>query len=553
MYPFVDAHKLAASARVLQIWICILIIGLSTGASSPGPVGQCTVATMQAAAPAETTIVSAERLLVPVPHCKVEGYVTSTNPGPNRNNFRLQLPDQANWNHRFYFIGLGGAAGYVPTESQLPRGNPLVKGFAVAGTDKGHQGPALDWSFRNDPAKVLDNEHRGAHVTTVAAQQLTKAYYGADRMYRYHSGCSGGGDMGVQAMWRHPEDYDGVLLGWPGGHHPDPKKDGPIRNFEVMLREVMREPGAWVSPAKRAFAERKVLEACDISDGARDRMIWDHRQCRFDFRKLQCRAADGPNCLTKAEATTLTNIVRESAAPISDLTVWGSYLGDVPPPWNPSPAPENAAHTAMAYVIMNGWARTILNQPDRDILVDPLTSTEIETIARGQVSAPGQQVDLNAFSRSGGKAIFYVGVSDPCCSNLALEQFFRDINRTMGAAPVDRFAKLYQVPGWGHCGGGTGPTDGQDRMLQALMDWVEKGRAPKGIEMHRGADRAQLLFADAGSTTAGILIPQSQGSSRDFLVCPFPAKSAFDRSKAGVPGAVYDARNWSCRPPGGTR
>ena len=67
--------------------------------------------------------------------------------------------------------------------------------------------------------------------------------------------------------------------------------------------------------------------------------------------------------------------------------------------------------------------------------------------------------------------------------------------------------------------------------------------------MHRGADRAQLMFATAtGGTTSGIAVPQATGRSRDFLVCPFPMVSAFDKSRASIPEAVYDARNWSCRP-----
>jgi feruloyl esterase len=91
----------------------------------------CDVASMQMAAPRDTMIVSVERLQTPVPHCRVDGYVTTTNPGPNKNYFRLQLPDREQWNHRFYFIGVGGSGGSVPTDSQIPRGNPIVKGFAV--------------------------------------------------------------------------------------------------------------------------------------------------------------------------------------------------------------------------------------------------------------------------------------------------------------------------------------------------------------------------------------------------------------------------------------
>ena len=515
---------------------------------------RCNVAAMQAAAPADTTIVAASLVDLPARHCRVDGYVTATNPGPNRNNFRLQLPVRSAWNGRYYFIGVGGSGGSVPTESQVPRGNPVIAGFAVAGTDKGHQGPALDWSFNSDPVKALDNAHRGAHVTTVAAQQLTRAFYGREKMFRYHSGCSGGGDMGIRAMQEHPEDYDGVLLGWPGGRHPDPAKDGVARNYATMLKELFREPGAWVSPAQRVFAERKALEACDMLDGAKDEMIWDHRQCKFDFTKLQCKDGDRADCLTGPEARTLNAIVAKTPAPISNMTMWGYYLGEVPPPWDPSPT-TSAGKTAAAYVILNGWARLHLRQPERDVLKSPLTQPEIALILERQASTSGQpqggKVGFDQFASKGGKALFFVGVSDPCCSNINNEQYMIDVAQQMGWNRLDRSAKLYEVPGWGHCGGGTGPTDGQDRMLQALIDWVEKGKAPQGIRMHRGADRSQMLFAPAaGTTTSGVLIPEATGRSRDFLVCPFPMTSIFDRSKAGVPGAVYDAANWTCRAAG---
>jgi feruloyl esterase len=135
----------------------------------------CSVEAIQAIAPKDTTIKSAAATPKPVPHCKIDGYVTTNNPGPNQVNFRLQLPDQG-WQNRYYFIGMGGSAGYVPTDSQIPAGNPLFKGFAVAGTDTGRQGAILDWGFLTDPAKARDHIDRGAHVTAVATQQITKAY-----------------------------------------------------------------------------------------------------------------------------------------------------------------------------------------------------------------------------------------------------------------------------------------------------------------------------------------------------------------------------------------
>jgi feruloyl esterase len=510
----------------------------------------CDVKSMQAAAPADTTIISAQHLQAPVPHCKVEGYVTATNPGPNKDNFRLQLPDKALWKHRFYFIGVGGSGGSVPTDSQIPRGNPMVQGFAVAGTDKGHQTAALDWSFQSDPAKALDNAHRAAHLTTVASQQLTRAYYGTTKMYRYETGCSGGGDMGMQAMTHYPPDYDGVLLGWIGGPHPDPKKDGTVRNFAVMVREMTREPGAWISPAKRKFVDQKVLQACDAADGAKDDMIWDSRLCKFDFGTLKCSGADGPECLTQPEITSFNHLISETAAPISNVSSW-AYLGNVPPPWDPSPAPENANKTSSAYVILNGWARTLLKQPDRDIIKDPLTEAEIKTIETEQMKQafvpPSGWSDLTGFENTKGKAIFYASVGDPAFPHVSMENYFRLLTEKMGAQRVANFARLYTVPGWGHCGGGSGPTDGQDRMLQALITWVEQGQTPQSIEMHRGADRAQMMFATAADAMVGVAVPQATGASRDFLICPYPLVSVFDQSKADLPGAIYDAKNWQCR------
>ena len=47
----------------------------------------------------------------------------------------------------------------------------------------------------------------------------------------------------------------------------------------------------------------------------------------------------------------------------------------------------------------------------------------------------------------------------------------------------------------------------------------------------------------------GINVPNPEGASRDFLVCPYPQKSVFDKTKADVPGAVFEAANWSCQKP----
>ncbi len=64
----------------------------------------CDVASFTA--PADTTIVSAEAFATPVPYCRVDGYVTTTNPGPNRVRFMMALPDS--FSGRYLFTAQGG-------------------------------------------------------------------------------------------------------------------------------------------------------------------------------------------------------------------------------------------------------------------------------------------------------------------------------------------------------------------------------------------------------------------------------------------------------------
>lgn len=541
----------------LNVLISIITFSITVNSGEVNSVETeaCKVTSLQVAAPKDSIVVSAELKQDPVPHCKVVGYTITDNPGPNKVGFGLQLPKKKSWNNRFYFIGVGGSGGgKVPDdESFAPR---VAAGYATAGTDKGHPGIA-DWSFSNNPAMALDNAHRGAHVSTVVAQALTKAYYGVSEMYRYHTGCSGGGDMGMKAIQVHPEDYDGVLLGWVGGPHPDPRKEGTVRTFNAMVRESLREPGAWLSPETLLFADEKVLEACDAADGAKDNLIQDTRQCEFDFSTLVCESTNQANCLSQPAATSLQNILRDSASPISNIRSWATYLGSKPPPWTPpEPGTWGDASLSLAYKILQGWAQTYLNQPDRDIVKQPLTEAEVEKIYIEQRKAGDSPLEthhnVDGFEQAGGKAIFYVGVGDPAFPHVGMENYFNILTNNYGAERVDGMAKLYQVPGWGHCGGGTGPSDGTDVMLEALIDWVENDKDPEGLVMHRGADRVRTLFprldSRAGEEEAGAKVPVSTVLSRDFLVCPYPNIAVVDQSKIKTPGAVYEAENWSCKP-----
>ncbi len=553
------------ATQTVRVWALATLgaVAIFTGSARSAPAvtkARCDVPAIQAASPKGTTIVSAEMQTRPVSHCKVEGYITTTNPGPNRVNFRLQLPDRSLWKGRYYFIGLGGSAGYLPTNSELPPGNPMVKGFAVAGTDTGRQGHNLDWTFLTDPAKALDHTHRGAHVTTVAAQQITKAYYGVNKIWRYHSGCSGGGRMGGEAAMMHPEDYDGILLGQSRVRPPGMAESAVMLKFIHAAQQMTREPGAWLSPAKLKMVEGHVTAACDLTDGARDDVVWDHRLCKYDVAQLSCKAGDAPGCLTGPEITSIKAILDGPRAPsgeslvepmpITNMSVWSTFLGRTPPPWKPDATAENLAVSSAGYVIATTTVRGMLGRPDYDVLKDfHFTQADLDAWqAQFKKGDFGRSPDLSPSEKAGDKLLLWVGESDPCCSSDGMENYVRGLEGKIGRDRVAKFIQLYRIPGLGHCGGGTGPWDAPDQLLQTLIDWVETAKVPAGVAMHRGQDRAKFVFADAqGKVESGVRVPSAEGPSRDFLVCPYPLVSVFDNTKANTPGAVNEAANWSCR------
>jgi feruloyl esterase len=548
-HTFATVHRVMSASAVLMVGMC---------ASPPTSATTCSVEAIQALAPAGTTITAAAPTALPVPHCRIDGFLMTTNPGPNQVNFRLQLPD-AGWTGRYYFIGMGGSAGYVPSDSQIPAGNPLHKGFAVAGTDTGRQGDMLDWSFLTDPAKAKDHIDRAAHVTAVATQRITKAYYKSRKLYRYFSGCSGGGRMAVMAIERHPEDFDGVLLGAPGG-----RSNATMLAFIYNAQQLTREPGAWLSPAKLQMLDRKVTEQCDALDGAQDGIIWDHTACKVNFDQFRCAADDQPECLTEPELSSVKAIVAgpqgpdgpiKVGYPVSNISVWSGFLGTTPPPWSDDTSMANMAKTSPGYVIGASLAKVFFG-PSFNALKDfnfndrkQLDAWWAATKRIGFGVPYG--ADLRGLQRSGGKVIMWNGVSDPCCIDTELEGYYYDAAKSVhGVSQLDKFAKLYLLPGTSHCGGGTGPQDGPDKLLETMMDWVEKGKAPGPVVTHRGKDRAHMLFADPKSgTVSGVLVPPSTGDSRDFLLCPYPQVARFNPGLAAQAGAVNEAANWSCQAP----
>ena len=84
--------------------------------------------------------------------------------------------------------------------------------------------------------------------------------------------------------------------------------------------------------------------------------------------------------------------------------------------------------------------------------------------------------DLKKFKAHGGKLLLYAGWADTTITPINTVEYYDSVVRKMGANDTKDFAKLFMVPGMGHCRGGDGP-DSFDT-IGTLETWREKGQAP---------------------------------------------------------------------------
>lgn len=489
-------------------------------------------------APADTTLVSAKAFTTPVNYCRVDGYVTTNKPGPNKVNFMLAVPEK--WNGRYLFTVQGGAAGFIPD----PTAPHLQEGYAIASTDKGvRTAHILDFSFRSNPAMDLDWAHRGTHVSAVATQALARSYYGREKIYRYVMGCSGGGDGTLTEAEMYPSDFDAHIAGamntdWPYG---------TTLNWAVIAQRVNKVAGSWISPAEYEQVRSAMLAKYDSSDGAVDGLIWDPRVIKLDAADRQAL-----NFLSDAQFGTLqliTSDIRNSKGEVmatgfllGNPVKWPNFLtGRTAPPWaNQQAFPAGFIVADTSSKAQEGPRFSYLTDVDFTNLGDKVPGMEATKFDHKKLAGLQQQ---------GHKLILWVGAAEEAVSPKQILGYTDRASATYGAER-ENFLRTFVVPGLHHCSTGEGaPTDTPDKMLKAAERWVELGEAPKDVILSNTA-------ADTGtgipqSMRPGLAVDAPAGAAaapRTYRICPYPQRSVF---VGGVDNAqkldVRDAKNWRCQ------
>ncbi len=457
-------------------------------------------------------------------HCRVSGVLAP------EIAFEVSLP--AHWNGRFYMIGNGGHAGESlqdPTRVSQ-RNAALQAGFAFAQTNTGHDArkePGASFVMSN-PAKAIDYAYRAVNLTAVTAKHITRSYYGQDIARSYWNSCSNGGRQGLVEAQRYPQDFDGILANSPWVNQTGFTL-GAIWNQQAI-------DAAPLSAAKLALLGKAVMAKCDALDGLKDGQIEDPRRCSLDVKTdvPACAAGmDNDTCLTAAQSAAVLKIY---GGPISHgRQIFPGFMpgseGLVPGPGGTGAAvsgwmnwiiPAQADRKAADFNLAEGTMRYLVHtppQPGYDYRGFDFERDTHLLDAWGQL-VNADNPDLARFNRRGGKLIMTYGWADPVLQPMAGVDYYEQALARNGPQ-TPQFFRLFMVPGMGHCSGGVA-TDRFDAVT-ALVDWVEKGRAPDAIRAARVVNNQEV---------------------RSRPLCAYPQVARYQGA-----GSIDEAANFRCVDP----
>ncbi len=415
-------------------------------------------------------------------HCRVEGVIdarTGRNGRPYAIGFAVAMP--AAWNGRFYMQGGGGLNGSLgePLGTQASGATPaLARGFAVVSTDSGHRGSnGFDSTFFEDQEATLNFLYQAVGKVTVVAKEIVTKYYGRAPARSYYVGCSTGGREAMIMSQRYPGYYDGIVAGAPAmrtsySNLATAYVTTALNGAAPKDAQGKALTDRALSPADRKLVVDGFLKACDALDGTRDGMVFDTRGCRFDPASLVCSGTKNDSCLSPQQAAAIR---KGFAGPktTAGVQVYPGFLYDTGMAATPPPG-----GFGIPGLLVSGMSPVGPSPTGTDMNVD-LAAANALTF-QSMAGDSNAWTNLSSFLGHDGKLLFYHGVSDPWFSALDTIGYYERMAADNAPRNVQDYSRLFLVPGMGHCGGGGATLDRFD-MVDAIVDWVEKGKAPESV------------------------------------------------------------------------
>jgi feruloyl esterase len=417
--------------------------------------------------------------------CRVVGKLTPR--AKSEIHFEIWLPDA--WNGRYLQAGNGGFAGSIAYYGLVAG---LKNGFAVTNQDGGHRSNGADMGWAVGPTEAIDDfGNRALYETAKMSKSLVAAYYGKPAHHAYFSGCSDGGRESLMSAQRYPDEFDGWVVGAPENDFTRELTS------ELVLTQTGRMAAKKMTSKHLSLVAEDARKRCDAADGLEDGIISDPRTCSANVDALTCTGGDNGECLPKDIAASIKATYAGAPASAShaafsglDMSIgteddaggWGTWMSDVD-------AKGAGWHEPYAQEYFGSY---IYQDKNLD-----LSKLDPEKAYADAFKKAGQYVDaldtdLSKQRAAGKKILQYHGWSDVGIPVHASIDYYTGVEKKLGG-PIDDFYRLFLVPGMGHCGGGPGanyfggnsdaatPFTPDRNALAAVVDWVEKGKAPDSL------------------------------------------------------------------------
>jgi hypothetical protein len=314
---------------------------------------------------------------------------------------------------------------------------------------------------------------------------------------------------------RYPQDYNGIVSGAPAINWT---RFVPQELWGAIEMNATQNP---IPACKLAAATAAAIAACDAIDGVKDGVIEDPKRCNYDPKALIGTSAGDCGSFTEADADLIRKFWQGPRRADGSLLWYGMERGaDL----NALFGSRGTPLKPQAFPIALDYLRYFLAEnPELDWTT--VTPAAYERFWDQSVEQYGLVIgtdnpDLTAFRDRGGKAILWHGSADQLITLEGTIDYFQKVQEHMGGSKkTSEFTRLFLAPGVAHCGGGTGPAPyGQ---LDALLSWVEEGKAPETLTAAR---RDQ-----AGTIT------------RSRPLCQYPLVAKYKGS-----GSTDEATNFAC-------
>jgi feruloyl esterase len=435
--------------------------------------------------------------------CRVAATIRPANDSEIK--IEVWLPPAEAWNGKFMAVGNGGQAGEIYYHKM---GLPLTLGYAVASTDTGHEGKGDDGTYAlGHPEKVIDFGYRAVHEMVMKSKAIVAEYYSQTAKFSYWNGCSTGGRQGLEDLQRYPDDFDGVIAGAPANN--------PRSAAQIMwvAQAVHKDEASFIPASKFPMIQKAVLNTCDARDGVKDGVLEDPTHCKFDPGAILCKGPDGPNCLTAAQVESARKAYSPAVNPRTKERIFPGFEPGSEKGWG------FAASAQPPQLTLTGLRNRVFKDPNWDYKTFNFDS-DVARLDRESQAVNAMDANLGKFFSHGGKLLQYHGWNDNLIAPENSVNYYNRVADTLGSASkVNPSYRLFMVPGMAHCRGG----DGTDRfdVINALEQWVEKGKAPDSIVAERyDGDKVD----------------------RTRPLCPYPQVAVYKGS-----GSTNEAANFACK------